>query len=48
MGWAGLALALAGGLTIVFTFPDNLIGMSVGVVLFVVGIFAMKGGGSKG
>lgn len=47
MGWAGLALALAGGLTFVFTFPDNLTGMGIGVVLFVVGIFAMRGGGKS-
>jgi hypothetical protein len=38
MGWVGLVLALAGGLTIVFTFPDNLTGMAIGVVLFVVGM----------
>jgi len=47
MGWAGLALALVGGLTFVFTFPNHPTGMGIGVVLFVVGIFAMKGG-SKG
>jgi uncharacterized membrane protein YgaE (UPF0421/DUF939 family) len=46
MGWAGLVLALAGGLTFVFTFPDKPIGMGIGIVLFIVGIFAMKSGGS--
>jgi|WetSurMetagenome_2_1015567.scaffolds.fasta_scaffold153947_2 hypothetical protein len=44
MGWVGLVLALSGGLTIVFTFPDNLTGMAIGVVFFVVGTFAMRGG----
>ena len=43
MKWAGLALALAGGITFVLAMPQtNLVGLGIGVVLFVVGIFAMK------
>jgi len=47
MGWVGLVLAIAGGLTFVFCFPHHATGMGIGVVLFVVGIFAMRGGGEK-
>lgn len=42
--WIGLALALAGGLTFVFSFHDSTTGMGIGIVLFVIGVFAMRAG----
>jgi hypothetical protein len=51
MQWIGLLLALVGGLTVVFTFSKSITGVAIGVVLFVIGLFAMRsgsGGGGKG
>jgi len=45
MGWASLGLSLAGGIIFVISLANNsFIWMGIGVVLFVVGIFAMRGG----
>jgi hypothetical protein len=43
MGWASLGLSLVGGIVFVIALANNsFVWMGIGVVLFVVGMFAMR------